>query len=150
MMTPLLVGLATTFFTIIIHALFPGVIVREVHRHVLRGRAGIWLWDVALVMRATLMFLAGHFVEMALWAFVFVLCGEIPNFDTALYYSAATYTTVGDGTIAISTRWRLLGPIEAADGMLLFGLSTAMIFAVIQRLLEAKFGRQRDPSLKIG
>jgi hypothetical protein len=98
-------------------------------------------------MSTILLALAGHFVEIALWALSFVLCGEFSNFAAALYYSAATYTTVGDGTIAISARWRLLGPLEAADGMLMFGVTTAMIFAVIQRLVQAKLGVRRDPPI---
>jgi hypothetical protein len=98
-------------------------------------------------MSTILLALAGHFVEIALWALSFVLCGEFSNFAAALYYSAATYTTVGDGSIVISARWRLLGPLEAADGMLMFGVTTAMIFAVIQRLVQAKLEVQRDPPI---
>jgi hypothetical protein len=98
-------------------------------------------------MSTILLALAGHFVEIALWALSFVLCGEFSNFAAALYYSAATYTTVGDGTIVISARWRLLGPLEAADGMLMFGVTTAMIFAVIHRLVQIRVGAQRDPPI---
>jgi hypothetical protein len=144
---PLLVGVATTFFTIVVHALVLNTIIGAVHRHVLRGRAGVFLWDVTFVMSATLLALAGHLVEIALWALSFLLCGEFSNFAAALYYSAATYTTLGDSTTVISARWRLLGPLEAADGMLMFGISTGMIFAVIHRLVEARFGVQRDPQL---
>ena len=144
---PLLVGVATTFFTIIVHALVLNTIIGAVRRYVLRGSAGVFLRDVTLVMNATLLALAGHFVEIALWALSFVLCGEFSNFAAALYYSAASYTTLGDGTIVISARWRLLGPLEAADGVLMFGVSTAVIFAVIQRLVQAKLGVQRDPPI---
>jgi Ion channel len=144
---PLLVGVVTTFFTIIVHALVLYAIIEAVRRYVLRGRAGMFVRDVRLVINAMLLALAGHFVEIALWALSFVLCGEFSNFATALYYSAATYTTVGDGTIVISARWRLLGPLEAADGMLMFGITTALIFAVIQRLVEAKLRVQGDPPI---
>jgi hypothetical protein len=122
---------ATTFFTIIVHALVLYTIIEAVRRYLSRGRAGVFLRDLTL----------------ALWALSFVLCGEFSNFAAALYYSAATYTTVGDGSIVISARWRLLGPLEAADGMLMFGVTTAMIFAVIQRLVQAKLGVQRDPPI---
>jgi len=144
---PLLVGVATTFFTIIVHALVLYAIIEAVRRYLLRGRAGVFLRDMMLVMSTMLLALAGHFVEIALWALSFVLCGEFSNFAAALYYSAATYTTVGDGSIVISARWRLLGPLEAADGMLMFGVTTAMIFAVIQRLVQAKLEVQRDPPI---
>ena len=149
-MALLLVAVLTTFFTILVHSLLPGVIVRGVLHHTARGRGGIWLWDVVLVIRFTLLALAAHFVEIALWALSFVLCGEFSNFASALYYSGVTYTTLGDSTTVLSARWRLLEPIEAANGMLMFGVTTAIIFAVIVRLIEAKFGLQRDLPLKTG
>lgn len=144
-MALLLLAALTTFFTILIHSLLPTVVVRGVQRHFARGRGGIWLWDVILVVKFTLLALAAHFVEIALWAISFVLCGQFSNFSLALYYSGVTYTTLGDSTTVLSARWRLLEPIEAANGMLMFGVTTAIIFAVIVRLVEAKFGLQRDP-----
>ena len=74
-----------------------------------------------------------------MWAVVFMVCGEFPVFATACYHSAVNYTTLGYGDVIMSESWRLLGPLEAANGMLLFGVSTALIFAVIQRMAEAKF-----------
>jgi len=146
---PVLVGLAFAFLTIMVHALFPGMIVRVANRHAMRGRDSIWLWDVTFVIGATLLLLVGHLVEIALWGLSFVWCGEISSFTTALYYSAATYTTLGgDDAIVLSARWRLLAPIEAAVGMLMFGLSTAMIFALIHRFIEAQFEGQSDSPLK--
>jgi hypothetical protein len=49
------------------------------------------------------------------------------------------YTSLGYGDVIMSASWKLLGPLETADGMLMFGVSTAMLFAIIQRLLQAKF-----------
>jgi hypothetical protein len=145
---PVLVGLAFAFLTIIVHTLFPGMIVRVANRLATRGRNGIWFWDVTFVISATLFLLVGHLVEIALWGLSYVWCGEISSFATALYYSAATYTTLGDDSIVLSARWKLLAPIEAAVGMLMFGLSTAMIFALIHRNIEAQFEGQRDPTLE--
>jgi hypothetical protein len=147
-MALLLVAVMTTLFTVLVHSLIPPLIVQGVRRHLARGKAGKWFWDVILVMLFTLLALAAHSAEIALWALSFVLCGEFSNFAAALYYSGNTYTTLGDSTTVLSARWRMLGPIEAADGMLMFGVSTAIIFAVIHRLIEAKFGLQHDPPLK--
>ena len=55
-----------------------------------------------------------------------------------LLHSAENYTTLGYGDVVMSPSWRLLGPLEAADGMLMFGISTALIFAVISRLVETR------------
>jgi hypothetical protein len=72
-----------------------------------------------------------------------MLCGEFPAFATAYYHSAVNYTTLGYGDLIMTPAWRLLGPLEAATGMLMFGVSTAIIFAVIQRLILARFADLR-------
>lgn len=149
-MALLLIGTITTLLNVLVHSLLPPTIVKRVLHHIARGRGGIWVWDAILIMEFTVLALAAHFVEIALWALSFVLCGEFSNFSAALYFSGNTYTTLGDSTTVLSVRWRMLGPVEAANGMLMFGVSTAIIFAVILRLIEAKFGLQRDPPPNIG
>jgi len=81
--------------------------------------------------------LAAHLVEIALWAFVLMITGEFSVFSIAYYRAALSYTTLGDG--GTSPSWSMLGPLAAVDGMLMFGVSTAMIFAVIQRLLRTRY-----------
>jgi hypothetical protein len=140
-LSPLLVGVAATFCTVIVHALIFGIIVTQVRRDLQLGRVGTRYWtNIAFVTGATLLALAGHVVEIGMWALAFELCGEFSNFAVAFYHSAVNYTTLGDNTVVMSARWKLLGPLEAADGMLMFGVSTAMIFAVIQRLIQTRFG----------
>src|SRR5271166_4764349 len=141
-LSPLLLGVATTFCTIVIHGLMLGLIIAQVRRDLLVGRAGVGFWrDLTIVAGATLLALAAHLVEIGLWALVFDLCGEFLDFVVSFYHSATNYTTLGYGDIVMSARWRLLGPLEAADGMLMFGVSTAMIFAVVQRLIQTRFER---------
>jgi hypothetical protein len=72
------------------------------------------------------------------------MCGEFADFGTAYYHSAVNYTTLGYGDMVMSASWRLLGPLEAANGMLLFGVTTAMIFTIMLRLVEARFEDLRD------
>jgi Ion channel len=142
--SPLLVGIAATVCTIVIHGLMAGTIVRVVRRDFERGRAGVGFFtDLVIVIGATLTALVGHLVEIGLWAGVLVLCGEFSDFGAAFYHSAVNYTTLGYGDLVMSWSWRMLGPMEAADGMLMFGVSTAMIFGVIQRLLQQRFSDAR-------
>jgi hypothetical protein len=63
---------------------------------------------------------------------------------TAYYHSAVNYTTLGYGDLIMTPSWRLLGSIEAADGALMIGVSTAMILAVAQRLILARFADLRE------
>jgi Ion channel len=141
---PLTVGVAATIATIFIHALALITIVHFVRHERRLGRAGVHFFkDVTIVASAVQVALAAHMIEIAAWALAFELCGEFRNFAAAFYSSAENYTTLGYGDVVMSARWRLLGPLEAADGMLMFGVTTAMIFAVIQRLLQTRLGDSR-------
>ncbi len=75
---------------------------------------------------------------------MFVLCGEFADFGPAFYHSAVNYTTLGYGDVVMSPRWRLLGPLEAVNGVLMGGLAAAGLFAVLSRLGEALRGRSRE------
>jgi hypothetical protein len=142
LLSPLLVGLATTFCTIIVHAAMLGMIIAAVRRDIRLGRLGVrFRTDSMFVAGGTLLALIGHLIEIGLWALVFDLCGQFSNFAAAFYHSAVNYTTLGDSALMVSARWRLLEPLEAADGMLMFGVSTALIFAVVQRLIQIRFGQ---------
>jgi hypothetical protein len=104
------------------------------------GRIGVSFWtDVSIVIPTISFALVAHLVEVALWAVLFVMCGEFSGFGIAYYHSAVNYTTLGYGDLIMSPSWRLLGPLEAANGALMFGVSTAMIFALVQRLVQARF-----------
>ena len=137
---PASVGIAAVICTIFIHALPLSATVNFVRRKEKLGRAGVGFWmDTEIVARVILYALVAHLVEIAFWAVLFVICREFSDFDTAYYHSAVNYTSLGYGDIVMSPAWRLLGPLETANGMLLFGVSTAMIFAVIQRLFVARY-----------
>lgn len=137
---PLIVGAVAFACTILIHALPLSATVNYVRQAKRLGRVGTSFWtDTAIVARAISYALVAHLIEVALWAGIFLLCGEFQDFGTAYYHSAVNYTTLGYGDLVMSPRWRMLGPLEAANGVLMFGLTAAMVFAVIQRLVEARF-----------
>jgi len=137
---PLVVAVAITLVTIAIHALAFLATIHYVLRKQKLGHAGVWfLGDVAIVAVATLIMLVAHLVEIAVWAIVFAAIGEFPGLAWAFYHSAVNYTSLGLDNVIMSPTWRLLAPLEAADGMLMFGLSTAMLFAIAQRLVSARF-----------
>jgi hypothetical protein len=109
------------------------------------GRAGMkYLIDLTIVVLVISFAFMAHVVEVAVWAVLFMICGEFKEFGAAYYHSAINYTTLGYGDVIMSPSWKLLGPLEAADGSLMFGVSTAMIFAIILRLIQARFVDLRD------
>jgi hypothetical protein len=142
---PLAVGAVVILGTIFIHALSVSVSLDFLRRERRLGRTGRSFWsDFPVVVLALLTTLAAHLIEIALWAEVFVICGEFQYFGTAYYHSAVNYTTLGYGDLVMTPHWRFLGPLEAANGMLLFGVSTAMVFALIQWLIQARYADLRE------
>lgn len=140
MPVPLAVGAITIVSTIFVHALPLGATVTILRREKRLGLAGVSLWVNFVTIALTILFaLVAHLIEIALWAVVFVICGEFHEFSVAYYHSAVNYTTLGYGDLIMSPKWRLLGPLEATNEILMFGVSTAMIFAVILRLTQARF-----------
>jgi len=144
-LTPMAVGAVAVLCTILIHGLAVIATVNFFRHERSRGRMGTGFWiNLAIAGQAISLAFLAHLIEIALWAGLFLVCGEFHEFATAYYHSAVNYTTLGYGDIIMSPSWRLLGPLEAADGALMFGVSTAMIFAVTQRLILAQFADLRN------
>jgi len=142
---PLSIGIGVIMCSIFVHALPLSAAVDFLRRQRKLGHVGTSFWYDFVIVAMTISFtLVAHLVEIALWAVLLEWCGEFPEFGSAFYHSAGNYTSVGYGDLIMSPTWRLLGPLEAANGMLMFGVSTAMIFAVIQWLIQARFADLRQ------
>jgi len=70
--------------------------------------------------------------------------GAIEQLESALYFSMVTFTTLGYGDVTLSTDWRLLASFEAANGIMMFGWSTTLVAAFIQRLAPERHGEHPD------
>jgi hypothetical protein len=75
-----------------------------------------------------------HTIEIWSYSVVYLVIGALPDFETALYFSTTSFTTLGYGDVVLDHRWRLFGAIEGANGLLLFGWSTAFLFSVTSRM----------------
>jgi hypothetical protein len=81
-----------------------------------------------------------HALQIVLWAWTYLLLiprGELQSLEQAVYFSFVTFTTLGYGDITLSEGWRLLSGIQALNGILLVGWSTALLFSVMQRLWQS-------------
>jgi len=131
--------------TLLIHTLAVIATINLLRREKKHGRTGKILWiDAVIVFRVTAIALVAHLIEMAVWGELFIICGEFKDFGTAFYHSAVNYTTLGYGELVMTASWRLLGPLEATNGMILFGVTIALIFTVILRLAETRFAELRE------
>jgi len=142
MFLSVLVGAAVFLVSLVCFAMATTLIVNLALRFI-RSALGFWK-SVAIMMMVSLITAAAHLLEIGLWAVVLLISGEIASFEQAFYCSAQNYTALGYGDIHLSRRWQLLGPLEAINGLLLFGLSTAIMFAVLSRLIANRLHIEID------
>jgi voltage-gated potassium channel len=90
--------------------------------------------SAALVVQITTAVIAVHLAQVLLWAGCYRwLC--FSSWESALYFSASSYATVGYGDIVLPSQWRMLGPLESIIGVLMCGLSVSLLFAIATRLV---------------
>jgi hypothetical protein len=129
-----------TVATVVIHGLGGAAATRRVAEawEAQRGRPSRLVTEFLVAqLVGTLLLL--HLVEATVWALFFGLIGGMPSLESALYFSLASYTTVGYGDVVLSGPWRLLGPIEAAVGVLMLGWSTGILVTVIGMMYRELF-----------
>jgi hypothetical protein len=136
MLRQFLVGGGVSVGNIVIHALVMAELVWVVQ--FVRAKAS---WQpsllLILVMIATVsVLMAAHASEVAVWALVYAMVDAAPPGSGLIYFAFVNYTTLGYGDITPAERWKLLGPMTAMNGVLLFGWSTAVIFEVMRRAMR--------------
>jgi hypothetical protein len=95
---------------------------------------------IVFIGAAILLATSLHGTEAAIWAAAYRLLGALPDNRSAMLYSVSAMTSYGHANVFLENRWQLMGAMEALNGCLLFGLTTAFLFGMIQRvgLLESK------------
>ncbi len=135
-----LIGFTVVSATVLVHAVGTAWWLKLVrNRYSDRAESDVQRSTVLHVLIKTSVFLITlHVVEVFLWALAFYLLpgSGLHTLEEAMYFSFTTYTTLGYGDITLAETWRLLTGIESLNGMLLIGWSTALSFAVIQRIWE--------------
>ena len=81
-------------------------------------------------------------LEVLLWAATYHLLNALEGFEPAFYFSMVTFTTLGYGEIVLGEQWRLLASFEAANGIIMFGWTTAIILAAVQRIYFSEETKQ--------
>ena len=107
-----------------------------------------WKASVVLSFFVLWLFLA-TVLQVWTWAILYVVIGALEDFETALYFSTVSFTTLGYGDVVLDKEWRLLASFEAANGLFMFGWSTALVFAVVQWVFDLR-DRESSPPKKDG
>jgi hypothetical protein len=130
-------SLPLILFTMILHVLVLGLVFRLIvgaHDRATAKGHGTVIPASIFVMAFILSAIVLHALEVACWGWTFLLLGALPDVRDAMLYSLNAMTTFGHIAFDLANPWRLMGALEALNGILLFGLSTAFMFALLVRL----------------
>jgi hypothetical protein len=139
MLRQLLVGSAVSVCNIAIHGLVMATVVEVSSRiasakHTVRQSVQLTIVMIATASIAAVpVLMVAHFSEVLVWSLAYMIVKAAPAGADPVYFAFVNYTTLGYGDVTPVERWRLLGPLTAMNGMLLFGWSTAVIFEVLRR-----------------
>ena len=137
MILSILVGGGMIVATTLIHAGFMMVSLGDLRERARKKRSSAGNWRPAFILSVFVlwMFLASV-VEVWLWSALYLLLGVFDALEIAVYFSTVTFTTLGYGDVVLAPPFRLLSSFQAVNGLILFGWTTALVFAVVQWLYK--------------
>lgn len=130
MLLCLVVQVAVTFWSVRYY-------VRQLDRLPAQQR---FLPGIRPLLVSMLAMVGGNFIQITLWGVLFIWLGEFSELYEAVYHSAVNFASLGYGDIVMSKNWKLLGPLEAVNGVLMVSMSAAALMVMLQQLIKA----QRD------
>ena len=137
------IGIAATLVNIAVHAAIMTAVSWTVHRTSVVTQAARAHLRLMLVMMATVsVLMLAHLIEIGIWGMVYTVIGVVPPEADAYYFAFVNYTTLGYGDVLPVAYWRVLGPMAAMNGILLFGWSSAVIYDVLRTVTTSE-ARQR-------
>jgi hypothetical protein len=132
MLINLLLGFLTISACLLMQSMLLLAAMRYYHRHQYLVDSPSFVASMAVINSVLLLLVLGNLAQVAIWALVFQWLGEFERFADAFYHSAVNFATLGYGDIVMSAEHRLLGAIEAINGVLMIGISTAALMATFQ------------------
>ena len=135
MLRQILVGAAVSVCNIAIHAFLMAAVLwaARIAEEGATLRQSLRL--IAVMIATVSVLMAAHVAEVLVWAFAYMIVGIVSPGTDLIYFAFVNYTTLGYGDVTPLERWQLLGPMTAMNGVLLFGWSTAVIFAVLRNTM---------------
>ena len=137
MLRQILVGAAVSLGNIAIHALLMAAVLWAARTTVAIATFRQSLRLIAVMSATASVLMVAHLAEVLVWSFAYSFTSIAPPGTDLVYFAFVNYTTLGYGDVTPLEHWRLLGPLTAMNGMLLFGWSTAVIFEVLRRTMTA-------------
>ena len=137
MLRQFLLGGGVSVINIAIHSLIMATIVRVAQLAGAKSRTHPALFLAAVMIPIVAILMATHALEVIVWSLAYRLVDAAPEGTDLVYFAFVNYATLGYGDVVPVARWRLIGPITAMNGVLLFGWSTAVMYDVLRTTITA-------------
>lgn len=142
MLVNLLIGLPTMLLCLVLQVAFTFWCVRYYSGQAGREASGAGPFvQIRSLLVVMIVLMLGNFIQITIWGVLFMALGEFSELYEAVYHSAVNFSSLGYGDVVMSKRWKLLGPLEAANGVLMFALTGAALMAILQQLVKAQAGK---------
>jgi len=139
MLINLAIGLPTVLLCLVLQAAFTfwGVryYIKQSHSDAHAAKSFAQIRSLLVVMIVLVM---GNFLQIMIWGLLFMALGEFKELYEAVYHSAVNFSSLGYGDVVMTKPWKLLGPLEAANGVLMFGLTGAALMAILQQMIRGQ------------
>lgn len=132
MLINLLIGLSTMVVCLFLQSMLLIVALRYYSKHLYLVNSPSFLASLIVVNSVMMLLILGNLTQLTIWAIIFWSLGEFDQLSAAIYHSAVNFATLGYGDVVMSDRHKLLGPLEAINGVLMIGVTTATLIAVFQ------------------
>lgn len=142
----ILTGLGTMAICLFLEGLLLVLALRYYFRHKNKDFRPTEGRTLGILCGVMMLVVIGNLVQIGIWAGLFMLLSQFPDYPTAFYHSAVNFSGLGYGDLVMSEDYRLLGPLEAVNGILMVGVSTAGLVAIFHDMVKHKFKKRNNPT----
>jgi hypothetical protein len=140
MLINFLLGIPTIFVSLILQLLLLLFALRYYRKHHEHLQTEAWWAAFGVIGTVMLILLLGNLMQVGIWAWLFTLIGEFETYEVAFYHSLVNFASLGYGDIVMSEEYRLLGALEALNGVLMVGISAATLMGFFSDAFKRVFG----------
>lgn len=144
MILNLLYGLPIMVLCLVVQCILLAILIRNYSRLEPKLDFRRWWNSMRLLSWVLTILILGTFAQVAVWAGLFIMLGEFQSIDEAVYHSAVNFATLGYGDIVMSSEHKLLGPLQAINGVLMIGVSTGTLSFAIQNIIKKTISARRE------
>jgi hypothetical protein len=142
-MANLFIGISVMLASLLMQALLFVVVIRYYTRIKLGVEQFSFAVSLMIVSGVLLLLVIGALIQIGLWALLFLMLGEFQLFTESYYHSAVNFSTLGYGDVVMSEKHKLLGPLEAVNGVIMIGLSTSALTVAFQDIIKSTINTKR-------